>query len=182
MVSFFLPLVLLPLVQFSNQKQKFLPMVHSCLWCCNTRPCNNESDWLIPGENTHPTIPGDSFKCTIPRSALPLPPAPPPPPTLPVLLKRIMTVVHRVGSVSIGGQHITKFRFAIGIVVTAEEGLGTGVLVDRLDTTVTRYKMEICPDKTGVTTHNPDDFHKITGQRIEIVENFKYMGSIISNE
>ena len=32
----FLPLVLLPLVQFSNQKQEFLPMVHSCLWCCNT--------------------------------------------------------------------------------------------------------------------------------------------------
>ena len=37
MVSFFLPLVLLPLVQFSNQKQEFLPMVHSCLWCCNSR-------------------------------------------------------------------------------------------------------------------------------------------------
>ena len=38
MVSFFLPLVLLPLVQFSNQKQEFLPMVHSCLWCCNNFP------------------------------------------------------------------------------------------------------------------------------------------------
>ena len=37
MVSFFLPLVLLPLVQFSNQRQEFLPMVHSCLWCCNNR-------------------------------------------------------------------------------------------------------------------------------------------------
>ena len=36
MVSFFLPLVLLPLVQFSNQKPEFLPMVHSRLWCCNT--------------------------------------------------------------------------------------------------------------------------------------------------
>ena len=35
-VSFFLPLVLLPLVQFSGQRQEFLPMVHSCLWCCNT--------------------------------------------------------------------------------------------------------------------------------------------------
>ena len=29
----------------------------------------DESDWLIPGENTNPTIPGDSFKCTIPPSA-----------------------------------------------------------------------------------------------------------------
>ena len=37
MVSFFLPLVLLPLVQFSKQKQEFLPMVHSCLCCCNNR-------------------------------------------------------------------------------------------------------------------------------------------------
>ena len=35
----FLTLVLLLLVQFSNQKQEFLPMVHSCLWCCNTRCC-----------------------------------------------------------------------------------------------------------------------------------------------
>ena len=34
---FFLPLVPLPLVQFSNQKQEFWPMVHSCLWCCNSR-------------------------------------------------------------------------------------------------------------------------------------------------
>ena len=31
----FIWLWLLPLVQFSNQKQEFLPMVHSCLWCCN---------------------------------------------------------------------------------------------------------------------------------------------------
>ena len=37
MASFFLPLVLLPLVQFNNQKQEFLPLVHTCLWCCNNR-------------------------------------------------------------------------------------------------------------------------------------------------
>ena len=34
------------------------------------RSSNNESDWLIPGENTRPTIPGESFKCTISRSAV----------------------------------------------------------------------------------------------------------------
>ena len=33
-------------------------------------PSNNESDWLIPRENTHPTIPGDRLKCTIPLSAI----------------------------------------------------------------------------------------------------------------
>ena len=43
MVSFFLPLVLLPLVQFSNQKKEFLPMVHSCLWCCNIRNITKNS-------------------------------------------------------------------------------------------------------------------------------------------
>ena len=31
------------------------------------RSCNNESDWLIPGENTYPMIPGDGVKRTIPR-------------------------------------------------------------------------------------------------------------------
>ena len=30
------------------------------------RSCNNESDWLILGENTYPMIPGDGVKCTIP--------------------------------------------------------------------------------------------------------------------
>ena len=46
-LSFFLPLVLLPLVQFSNQKQEFLPMVHSCLWCCNTPAWNSQRYKLL---------------------------------------------------------------------------------------------------------------------------------------
>ena len=51
-------------------------------------------------------------------------------------------------SVSIGGRFITNFRFANDIVVNAEEEEETGVVVDRLDTTTTRYKFEIGPDKT----------------------------------
>ena len=47
------------------------------------------------------------------------------------------------GSVSIGGRLITNFRFADDIVVNAEEEEEAAVLVDRLDTTTTRYKMEI---------------------------------------
>ena len=89
------------------------------------------------------------------------------------------------GSVSIGGRLITNFRFAGGIVVNAEEKEEAGVLVDRLDTTTTRYKMEIGPDKTKVMTNNPNGFQreiKIKGQRLEEVENFKYLGAIISNE
>ena len=51
------------------------------------------------------------------------------------------------GSVSIGGRLITNFSFADDIVVNAEEEEEAGVLVDRLDTTTTRYKMEIGPTR-----------------------------------
>ena len=47
------------------------------------------------------------------------------------------------GSVSIGGRLITNFHFADDIVVNAEVEEKAGVLVGRLDTTATRYKMEI---------------------------------------
>ena len=89
------------------------------------------------------------------------------------------------GSVNIGGRLITNFRFADDIVVNAEEEEEAGVLIYRLDGTTTRYKMEIGPDKTKVMTNNPNGFQreiKIKGQRLEEVENFKYLGSIISNE
>ena len=88
------------------------------------------------------------------------------------------------GSVSIGGRLITNFRFADDMVVNAEEE-EAGVLVDRLDTTTTMYKLEFGPDKTKVMTNNPDGFRKeikIKGQRLEAVENFKYLGVIITNE
>ena len=89
------------------------------------------------------------------------------------------------GSVSIGRRLITNFRFADDIVVNAEEEEEAGILIDRLDRTTTRYKMEIGPDKTKVMTNNPNGFQreiKINGQRLEEVENFKYFGAIISNE
>ena len=85
------------------------------------------------------------------------------------------------GSVSIGGRLITNFHFADNIVVNAEEEKEGGVLVDRLDTTTTRYKMEIGPDKTKVMTNNQNGFQreiKIKGQRLEEVENFKHLGAI----
>ena len=89
------------------------------------------------------------------------------------------------GSGSIGGRLITNFRFADDIVVNAEEEAVAGFLVDRLDTTTTRYKMEIGPDKTRVMTNNPNDFQrqmKMKDQRLKEVENFKYLGAIISSE
>ena len=71
---------------------------------------------------------------------------------------------------------MTNFRFADDIVVNAEEEEKAGVLVDRLYTTTTRYKMEIGPDKTKVMKNNPDGFQrviKIKGHRLNEVENFK---------
>ena len=37
MVTFFFYLVLLPLVQYSNFRREFLPMLHFCLYYCNIR-------------------------------------------------------------------------------------------------------------------------------------------------
>ena len=45
--------------------------------------------------------------------------------------------------------------------------------------------MEIGPDKTKMMTNNPNGFQreiKIEGQRLEEVENSKYLGALISNE
>ena len=94
-------------------------------------------------------------------------------------------LVDHEGSVSIVGRLITNFRFADDIVVNAEEEKEAGVLVDHLDTTTIRYKMEIDPDKTKVMTNNPNGFQrdiKIKGKRLEEVDNFKYLGAIISKE
>ena len=104
-----------------------------------------------------------------------------------IFLERIMceALDDHEGSVSIGGRLITNFRFEDDIVLNAEEEEEAGVLVDRLDRTTTRYRMEIGPDKTKVMTNNPNCFQteiKIKGQRLEEVEKFKYLGTIISNE
>ena len=67
----------------------------------------------------------------------------------------------------------------------AKEEEKSDVLVDLLDTTTTRYKMEVCPGKTKAMTNDPNGFQseiKIKDQRLESVESFEYLGSIISNE
>ena len=104
-----------------------------------------------------------------------------------IFLERIMceALDDYVGSVSIGGRLITNPRFADDTVVNAEEEEEAGVLTDRLDRITTRYKKEIGPDKTKGMTNNPNGFQrqiKIKGQRLEEVENFKYLGTIVSNE
>ena len=104
-----------------------------------------------------------------------------------IFLERIMceALDDHEASVIVGGRLITNFRFVDDIVVNVEEEEEADVLIDSLDRTTTRYKMEIGPDKTKMLTNNPNGFQreiKIKGQRLEEVENFKYLGALISNE
>ena len=57
-----------------------------------------------------------------------------------IFLERIIceTVDDYEGRVSIGGRHITNFRFADDIVVNAEEEEEADVVEDCFDTTTTR--------------------------------------------
>ena len=104
-----------------------------------------------------------------------------------IFLERIMceALDDHEGSVNIGGRLITNFRFADDIVVNAEEEEEAGVLIDRLDRTTTRYKWRsIQTRQKKVMTNNPNGFHliQIKGQRLEEVENFKYLGASTSKE
>ena len=95
-----------------------------------------------------------------------------------IFLERIMceALDDHEANVSIGERLFTNFRFADAIDVNAEEEEEAGVLTDRLDRTITRYKMENGPNKTKVITNNPTGFQreiKIKGQRLKEVENFK---------
>ena len=95
------------------------------------------------------------------------------PALLNIFLERIMceALDDHEGSVSIVGRLITNVRFADDIVVNAEEEEAAGVLVDHLDTTTTRYKMEIGPDKTKVMTNNPNGFQRDQDTRSEARRN-----------
>ena len=67
-------------------------------------------------------------------------------------------------------KNLILLRFSLWTCLNAEEEEEAGVLVDRLDTTTTRYKMEIGPDKTKVMKNNPIGFQreiKIKGQRLK---------------
>ena len=84
------------------------------------------------------------------------------------------------GSVNIGGQRFTNFRFANA----SSRKKKADALVNRLDISTKRCEMEIDPDKTKTMTNNPDVFQReisINGQQLEAIENLKYLRSIICN-
>ena len=67
-----------------------------------------------------------------------------------IFLERIMSdaLEEHDGKVSIGGRNITNLRFADDIDALAEEEQELEALVESLDKTCTRYKMEISAEKT----------------------------------
>ena len=67
------------------------------------------------------------------------------------------------GKVSIVGRNITNLRFADDIDALAEEEQELEVLVESLDKTCTRYKMEISAEKTKLMTNSANVIRSIPG-------------------
>ena len=101
-------------------------------------------------------------------------------------LERIMTDAFedRGGNVSTGDRTITNLRFADDIDgLAGEEELAN--LVERLDKASTAYGIEISAEKTKLNTNNTSGINteiKVNGQKLETVTNFKYLGSVITDE
>ena len=73
-----------------------------------------------------------------------------------IFLERIISdaLEEHDGKVSIGGRSITNLRFADDIDALAEEEHELEALVESLDTTCTRDKMEISAEKTKLMTNS----------------------------
>ena len=83
------------------------------------------------------------------------------------------------------GRKITNLRFADDIDGLAGEEEELAKLVERLDKASTAYGMEISAEKTKLMTNNTSGIKteiKVNGQKFETVTNFKYLGSVITDE
>ena len=67
--------------------------------------------------------------------------------------------------VNIGGRTITNMQLADDIDALAEEGQELDALVESLDKTCTRYKMEISAEKTKLMTNSANGI-KVKGQKL----------------
>ena len=95
-----------------------------------------------------------------------------------IFLERIMSdaLEEHDGKFSIGGRNITNL---------AEEEQELEALVESLDKTCTRYKMEISAEKTKLMTNSANGIQreiKVKGQKLGTVNSFKYLGAVVSND
>ena len=87
--------------------------------------------------------------------------------------------------VCIGGRNITNLRFADDVDALTEEEQELEDLVESLDKTCTRYKMEISAEKTKLMTNSANGIHreiKVKGQKLGTVTSFKYLGAVVSDD
>ena len=96
-------------------------------------------------------------------------------PYIGIFLERIMSdaLEEHDGKVSIGGRNITSLRFADDIDALAEEEQELEALVESLDKTCTRYKMEISAEKTKLMTNSANGIQreiKAKGQKLGTVQ------------
>ena len=87
--------------------------------------------------------------------------------------------------VSVGGRNITNLRFANDTDALPEEEQELDAVVESLDKTCTRYKMEISAEKTKLTTNSVDVIQReinVKGQKLGTVTSCKYLGAIVSDD
>ena len=92
-----------------------------------------------------------------------------------IFLEQIMSdaLEEHAGKVSIGGRNITNLRFADDIHALAEEEQELEALVESLDKTGTRYKMEISAEKTKLTINCANGIQreiKVKEQKLDTVQ------------
>ena len=102
-------------------------------------------------------------------------------------LERIMSdaLEEHDGKVSIGGRNITNLRFADDIGVLTEKKQELEALVESLDKTCIRYKMEISAEKTKRMTNSASDIHreiKVKEQKLGTLTSFKYLWAVVSDD
>ena len=88
------------------------------------------------------------------------------------------------GKVSIGGRNIINLRFADDTDALAEGKQELEALVESLDKTCTRYKMEISAEKTKLMTNSANGIQReimVKGQKLGTITSFKYLGAVTSD-
>ena len=104
-----------------------------------------------------------------------------------IFLEQIMSdaLEDHDGKVSIGGRNIINLQFADDRDALAEEKQELEALVESLDKTCTRYKMEISAEKTKLMTNSANGFQreiKVKGQKLGNVTSFRYLEAVVSDD
>ena len=86
--------------------------------------------------------------------------------------------------VSIGGRNITSLRFADDMDALGEEEQDLEALVESLDKTCTRYRVEISAEKTKLVTNSANGIQreiKVKGQKFSTLTSFRNLGAVVSD-